>query len=144
MNNYLLLWISKGIITKKAQVIHIIIHFYKKMWIILLKSIDKMNSIAFKGMEPKNISVDMKLKWYVIASYIETTCNFKIELPIRMLFAHNNVAFQYEVYIKEPIGDAPNLVRNTSMVQDYLERTGLDERISKTREAIKKYTKFLR
>ena len=110
----------------------------------LKESIDKMNSIAFKGMEPKNISVDMKLKWYVIASYIETTCNLKIELPIRMLFAHNNVAFQYEVYIKEPIGDAPNLVRNTSMVQDYLERTGLDERISKTREAIKKYTKFLR
>ncbi len=110
----------------------------------LKENINNMNSVAFRGMEPKNVSVEMSLNWYVIASYIDTKCKFKIELPIRMLFSHNNMAFQYEIHIKEPIADAPNLVRNTSMVQDYLERTGLDERISKTRDAIKKYTKFLR
>ena len=89
----------------------------------LKESIDKMNSIAFKGMEPKIISPPkLDLNWYVIASYIDTECSFKVQFPIRMPFSHENVALRYYVHLREPIGDAPNLIRNTSMTEDYIER----------------------
>ncbi len=110
----------------------------------LTDRINSMNSIAFRGMEPRDVSVDMKLKWYVIASYIDTNCSFKIELPIRMLFSDHNVAFRYELHLTEPIGDAANLIRNTSMVMDFLERQEYYKRLSETGAKIQEKTKFLR
>ena len=82
-----------------------------------------MNSIAFKGMEPKVISPPkLDLNWYLIASYIDTECSFKVQFPIRVPFSHENVALRYYVHLREPVGDAPNLIRNTSMTEDYIER----------------------
>ena len=110
----------------------------------LTDRINSMSSIAFRGMEPKNVSVSMSLNWYVIASYIDTRCSFKIELPIRMLFSHNNIAFRYDVHLNEPIGDAPNLIRNTSMIQDFIERSEYEKRLNETGNKIQEYTRFLR
>jgi len=115
-----------------------------KMASELTDRINSMNSIAFRGMEPRDVSVNMKLKWYVIASYIDTSCRFKIELPIRMLFSDHNVAFQYEVHLTEPVGDAANLIRNTSMVMDFLERQEFYKRLAETGAKIQEKTKFLR
>ena len=106
--------------------------------------INGMSSIAFKGMEPRDVSVDMALNWYVIASYIDTRCSFKIELPIRMLFEHNNVAFRFDIHLNEPIGDAPNLIRNSSMGQDFIERSEFGKRLEETRNKIDEYAKYLR
>ena len=95
-------------------------------------------------MEPRDVSVSMKLKWYVIASFIETDCSFRVELPIRMLFSNNNIAFRYEIHLTEPIGDAANLIRNTSMVVDFVERSEYGKRLAETGAKIQEKTKFLR
>lgn len=110
----------------------------------LIDRINSMKSIAFKGMEPRDVSVSMKLKWYVIASFIETDCSFRVELPIRMLFSNNNIAFRYEIHLTEPIGDAANLIRNTSMVVDFVERSEYGKRLAETGAKIQEKTKFLR
>ena len=86
----------------------------------------------------------MRLRWYAIVSYIDTDCSFKVELPIRMLFSNRNIAFRYDIHLTEPIGDAANLVRNTSMVQDFLERSEYYERLQETKSKIDKLAKYLR
>ena len=115
-----------------------------KMQSELNDRINRMRSIAFKGMEPRDVSVNMRLRWYAIVSYIDTDCSFKVELPIRMLFSNRNIAFRYDIHLTEPIGDAANLVRNTSMVQDFLERSEYYERLQETKSKIDKLAKYLR
>ena len=109
----------------------------------LTDRISHMNSIAFKGMEPKIISPPkLDLHWYLIASYIDTECSFKVQFPIRMPFSHESLALRYYVHLREPIGDAPNLIRNTSMVQDYLERFVPQEYLDKFEEIKKKISEI--
>ncbi len=103
-----------------------------------------LQSVGFRGLEPKNVSVKATPHMFILVSSFQVECEFDIELPIRMLFAKENFRFHYAVSMTEPIGDPAEFVRNVSMVQDLLERNETVMEIAgKFQEAAKKLAKYL-
>lgn len=100
----------------------------------LKRNVEGLNSVGFKGLEPKNVSVKVTPKMFVLISSFQVECEFDIVLPIRMIFSNKDFKFHYTVSMTQPIGDPAEFVRNVSMIQDILERS---EIVSKTAKSFK-------
>ena len=126
----------------------------------LRNTVERLNSLAFKGMEPKNVSVKVTPKMFILISSFQVDCEFDIVLPVRMLFSdedlkfHYSVSmtefsdedlkFHYSVSMTEPVGDPSEFVRNISTIQDILERNEKAASIAeKFKEATKKIARFI-
>lgn len=110
----------------------------------LRQSVEGLNSLAFKGLEPQNVSVKVTPKMFILVSSFQVECEFDIVLPIRMIFSNEDFKFHYSVSMTEPIGDPAEFVRNVSTIQDILERNetvvGMAE---KFKEAMNKIGRFI-
>lgn len=110
----------------------------------LTETIENMNCLAFRGMTPTEVLVHIKPRMNVLVSAFPVNCEFKIRLPIRMIFSNEDLTFRYEVTIIEPIGDPTEFVRNVSTVQDYLERNAtITEYLQKIQDAFAKIARFI-
>lgn len=88
------------------------------------KNVKSFGSLGFAGMEAK-LEGDpvMDVKYRLIISSITTTCNFKVELPIRMIFSNEKLSFRFHTVTKDIVGDPTEFIRNVAMVKDYSERS---------------------
>lgn len=110
----------------------------------LRNTVERLNSLAFKGMEPKNVSVKVTPKMFILISSFQVECEFDIVLPVRMLFFDEDLKFHYSVSMTEPVGDPSEFVRNISTIQDILERNEKAASIAeKFKEATKKIARFI-
>lgn len=88
------------------------------------KSIKAFGSLGFTGMQAKLEGEPvMDVKYRLIISSITTRCNFKVELPIRMIFSNKKLSFRFSTVTKDVVGDPTEFVRNVAMVKDYVERS---------------------
>ena len=95
-------------------------------------------------MEPKNVSVKVTPKMFILISSFQVECEFDIVLPVRMLFSDEDLKFHYSVSMTEPVGDPSEFVRNISTIQDILERNEKAASIAeKFKEATKKIARFI-
>ena len=110
----------------------------------LKRDVEGLESLAFKGLEPQNVSVKATPKMFILISSFQVECEFDIVLPIRMLFSNEDFKFHYSVSMTEPIGDPAEFVRNVSTVQDILERNEKAAGIAgKFKEASDKIARFI-
>lgn len=110
----------------------------------LKKRVEGLESFAFKGMEPKNVSVRAVPKMFILISSFQVECEFDIVMPIRMIFSNENFKFHYKVSMTQPIGDPAELVRNVSTIQDILERNETVMEVAKKfQDALKKLAKYI-
>lgn len=103
----------------------------------LREELKKTGISSFWGMEPRNVTVNIRPKMNVLISSFPVECSYEIQLPIRMIFARDAMKFRYTVQVMEPIGDPTEFVRNVSTVEDYLERVEFGEGITNFVEKIK-------
>lgn len=110
----------------------------------LQKTIDSYEALAFKGMRPSNVQVNIQPKMNILISSFPVECSFDVKLPIRMIFSNQDLTFKYSIGITEPIGDPAEFVRNVSTVQDYMERSEKIQKITgeitKAMQKLAKYT----
>ena len=110
----------------------------------LERTIANMDCLAFRGMTPDEVEVDIDPRLNVLVSAFPVECKFKIQLPIRMIFSNEDLTFHYEVTVVQPIGDPAEFVRNVSTVQDYLDRNAtITEYLQKIRDAFAKISRFI-
>lgn len=110
----------------------------------LENTIANMDCLAFRGMTPDEVDVDIDPRLNVLVSAFPVECKFKIQLPIRMIFSNEDLTFHYEVTVVQPIGDPAEFVRNVSTVQDYLERNAtITEYLQKIQDAFAKIARFI-
>lgn len=110
----------------------------------LTQTIESMDCLAFRGMTPDNVVVNIDPRMNVLVSAFPVECTFQITLPIRMIFSNEDLTFRYEVTVVQPIGDPTEFVRNVSTVQDYLDRSAtISEYLGKIQEAFGKIARFI-
>lgn len=110
----------------------------------LENTIAGMDCLAFRGMTPDEVEVNIDPRLNVLVSAFPVECKFKIQLPIRMIFSNEDLTFHYEVTVVQPIGDPAEFVRNVSTVQDYLERNAtITEYLQKIQDAFAKIARFI-
>ena len=89
----------------------------------MLEDIEAFGTLGFRGMEVQldgNPTVEPKI--YLMVSSVTAKCDFHVTLPIRMIFTDDDLIFYSHVEVKEPVGDASELVRNVGMIKDGMER----------------------
>ncbi len=113
----------------------------------LEETIEGFHSMAFRGMTPSNVKVNIEPKMNVLVSSFPVECSFEIKLPIRMIFSNEDMVFRYSISVRQPVGDPAEFVRNVSTVQDYLDRSAVGAKIqeytSKIQQALDKLAQFI-
>lgn len=110
----------------------------------LTQKINSMRPLAFRGMSPKNASISVTPKLNVLVSSLRTSCEFDIELPVRMIFSEKSLKVHFSVGTVEPVGDPSEFVRNVSTVSDIMERNEeAMETFGKIKEAMNKLGRFI-
>lgn len=113
----------------------------------LKEAVTGFQVMAFRGMTPSDVEVEVTPHMNILVSSLSVRCSFVINLPIRMIFSNEPFRFRYEVTVSQPVGDPAEFVRNVSTVQDYLERSKIGEKIEtytdKIRDAMEKLARFI-
>lgn len=83
----------------------------------------------YLGMKPKNWTVDVKYNSAFIYSTLSIDVKYDITVPIRLLGMNDYFALKVSSHSEVAVSDTVEFVRTINMVEDYLESTGLKEKI---------------
>lgn len=99
---------------------------------------DEINITGFlKGMKPNSVKCKGEYKNFVLYQTVRFEVTYEIGVPIRIIFINDPIIMSFSSADEAPIGDSSEFVLNTNMVLDYVEKTGLDEKINKLLENVK-------
>ena len=93
----------------------------------------------FTGMQPVDISCKATYKPGVLYRTLKVEATYKIKFPIRFIFSNQGVLLTFSSVEEVPVVDGAEFVLNTNMAIDYVERTGLQEKIDKLVSNIKNF-----
>lgn len=101
------------------------------------------NEIKFSGyfssMTPKAVSCRAEYKNNFLYQTVRYEATYSIQIPIRMIFFENPTIMKFISADEAPICDSSEFILNTNMVIDYVERSGLADKISKMVEKVKNF-----
>lgn len=100
----------------------------------------------YLGMKPKNWVVDVNFKNQFICSSLSIDVKYDITVPIRLLGMSDYLSLKVASHSEVAVSDTTEFVRNVNMVEDYLESTGikekLDEGLQKIKDMMSKVTEW--
>lgn len=94
------------------------------------------NAGFFAGMESTNINCSVKYKGSIIEPTCIATSKCDIRLPIRFIFADDNITISVTAKAEAPVVDMSDFIQNIEMIGDYMESTGLDEKLNDMKEKL--------
>lgn len=93
----------------------------------------------FSSMTPKVVQCNAEYKNYFLYQTVRYEVIYNIQIPIRMIFFENPTIMKFISADEAPICDSSELVLNTNMVIDYVERSRLDDKISEMVDKVKAF-----
>ena len=100
------------------------------------QKINNMSSGLFSGMTPKNQIVTAKYNNGFIYSTFSVDVEYKIVFPIRLLFSTENMSMSLASHASMPVSDTAEFIRNVDMVEDYMEKYGIAERLAEAKQKL--------
>lgn len=101
------------------------------------KRIDNMSTGLFSGMRPvRSVPVKADYNNMFIYSTFSVYVEYKIVMPIRLLGAKENISMSLVSYANMPVSDTTEFVRNVNMVEDYMEKYGITEKIDEAKKRL--------
>lgn len=100
------------------------------------QKIDNMSTGLFSGMKPKNQLVTAEYNNGFIYSTFSVEVEYKIVFPIRLLFSTENMTMSLSSYANMPVSDTAEFIRNVDMVEDYMEKYGIAEKIDNAKQKL--------
>ena len=91
----------------------------------------------FSAMKPTDVSLETDYDGGFFSSSYFIEASYGIMLPVRMLFAKDWIVMRINTRVEMPVSNVTELIRNTDMVEDYLEQFGLTEGYQKGLDKIK-------
>ena len=99
--------------------------------------INKLGTGLFSGMNPAKPKIKAEVHNYFLYTTISLEADYSIKMPIRMLFAKDNIRMNYSAQADFPVADSAEFIRNVDMVEDFLERTGVQKSIDDAKNKLK-------
>lgn len=93
----------------------------------------------FFGLMPTDVQCKIQYKNYFVYQTISIDVDYKVNLPIKLLFLEEITAFEFTAHDEAAVSDTSELVRNVNMVGDYLEKWGVMDKIKGLGEKIKNF-----
>lgn len=105
----------------------------------LKAKINDMNTGLFWGMKPKISKLSSKFINGYIYSTFEVAVKYEIELPVRLLGMSDFFSIDLASYANFPVSDTMEFIRNADMIEDYMEKFGVMEKINELIDTAKKW-----
>ncbi len=106
------------------------------------EDIENMHTGLFSGMRPKSKGISVSFNNQYIYSTFRVSFSYEIKMPVRLLFARDNIKMQFKTCADVPISDSMEFIRNVDMIDDYLETSGvkgkIEDVINKAKEWFKR------
>ena len=100
------------------------------------EQMDKLSTGLFLDMRPKDANIKIDYSNMVLTAAFSIEASYSIQLPVRMLFMEDWYVLKMNTRLEMPVGSATELIRNTDMAEDYMERYGVGEGYSKAKDKI--------
>ena len=100
------------------------------------KTIQKMGTGLFSGMDPKSVVVNVDYKSKFVYSTFCVNAEYKIYIPVRMLGERDFFSLKMSSQAEMPVSDAPDFIRNVDIVEDYIQKMGVDKKIEEVTQKI--------
>ncbi len=99
--------------------------------------INNMSSGLFASMKPQNKVVTVDYNNGFIYSTVSVDVDCKIEIPVRLLGMDDYIAMNISSHSDAPVSDTTELIRNIDMIEDYMEKTGVKDKLEDTKNNAK-------
>lgn len=98
----------------------------------IVNDIKGLNTGLFSFMKPevRTNDVSVKYKSHFIYATFSVDVTYKILIPVRMLGQKDYPKLTMTSHMSVPVSDTTEMIRNVDMIWDYMERTGLAEKVS--------------
>jgi len=93
------------------------------------RKIRNMSSGLFSGMKPSSVIVNTKYNNGFIYSTFSVDVEYKIQIPVRLLGASDFIYMNIASHSDMPVSDTTEFIRNVNMVEDYMQKYGVTEKI---------------
>ena len=100
------------------------------------KRIKKLSTGLFSGMKPSNPIIVVNYNNGFIYSTFSIDVEYKIVMPVRLLGDTENISMSISSHADMPVSDSTEFVRNVDMVEDYMEKYGIKEKIEQAKEKL--------
>lgn len=107
-----------------------------------VRRISGLSTGLFSGMKPEGYNTgSLKTQFHnkFISSSFSIDLQYKIVMPIRLLGERDNLELRLASHTEVPVGDTTEFIRNVNMVEDYMERYGITEKITEMIEKAKEW-----
>lgn len=93
------------------------------------RKIRNMSSGLFSGMKPSSVIVNTKYNNGFIYSTFSVDVEYKIQIPVRLLGASDFIYMNISSHADMPVSDTTEFIRNVNMIEDYMQKYGVTEKI---------------
>lgn len=103
------------------------------------EKISGMSTGLFSGMKPHNWEANVKFDNKFIYSSFKIDLNYKITVPVRLLGASDFFQLKVATHSEMAVSDTTEFIRNVDLVEDYMESTGLKDKITEMIAKVKEW-----
>lgn len=96
------------------------------------------NAGFFAGMKSNVITCDVKYKGSIIDPVCIATSKCEIRLPIRFIFADDNMTISVTARAEAPVVDMSDFIQNIEMIGDYMESWGVLDKLNELKDNLNK------
>ncbi|MDR1590160.1 MAG: pilus assembly protein [Oscillospiraceae bacterium] len=95
----------------------------------LSKEVAAIGTGMFSGMAPRSPDYSVKFENLIICATVTVDLTYVISIPIRLLGMEELLSMRVSARANAPVPDAPEMIRNINMVEDYILQTGTDVKL---------------
>lgn len=92
-------------------------------------AIKNLGTGLFSNMKPSDSTVTADLNNAFIYSTVTVSAVYKIQVPVKLLGDDDYLAFHVSSQSNMPVADVPEFIRNVDMIEDYMQKTGVSEKL---------------
>lgn len=95
----------------------------------LSKEVAAIGTGMFSGMAPRSPDYSVKFENMLICASVTVDLAYTVSIPIRLPGMEELLAMRVSARARAPVPDAPEMIRNINMVEDYLMQTEADVKL---------------
>lgn len=103
--------------------------------------LSKLSTGLFSGMKPKIKLTNVTYNNGFIYSTFSIDFESEITIPVRLLGMKDFILFKTSNHIELPVTDTTEFIKNVDMIEDYMARTGVTDKIKEIAQSVKELFK---
>lgn len=103
---------------------------------LIEQRVSNLSTGLFSNMKPTDLIVQTNYSNGILYATFGVDASYKIKIPVRLLGQKENIHLDVRTHVEMPVSDSVELIRNIDMVWDFMERTGVAEKVENVKDKL--------